>query len=110
VLFWLGEDDRCHEAIAAPRNIGNVSTTWLAVAERPSKPKDVDLEITLLDGRVGPDARHELVLGNQLARALDQRCQDLEGTAAETNGDFTFQQKLLRRKEAEGTERNCTPG
>src|SRR6202040_2718245 len=44
------------------------------------------------------------------ARTLDQCCQDLQGTAAETNGSVTFQQKLLRRKEAEGTERNCTLG
>src|ERR1700681_925651 len=110
VLFWLGEVDRCHEAIAAPRNIGKVSTTWLAVAQRPSKRRDMDLEVALLDDRVGPHARHELVLGNQLARALDQCCQDLQGTAAETNGGVTFQQKLLRRKEAEGTERNRTIG
>ena len=78
----LSQHNRCDEAIAATRNIGQVATARLAVAERPSHGGDMDLEVALLDVDAGPDARGQLVLGDQVAGALDQGGQDLERAAA----------------------------
>ena len=58
----------------------------------------------LVDDGIGPDASDEVGLGDQFARALDQRRQDVERAATETNRRFAFQQQLLRRKKAEGAE------
>jgi hypothetical protein len=70
----------------------------------------VDFEIALLDDNVGPRASHELAFGDKLAGTLDQCGQDLQSTTAETNGSFTFEQELLRRKESERAERKSALG
>ena len=97
--------DRRHETIAASRNGGDVSSAGPTFAQRSSKRRDIDLEIALFDNGVGPNARRQLVLGDQLSRSLDQRSQDLEGAATETNERFTFQQQVSRWMEAERAKR-----
>src|SRR5712671_2365032 len=87
----LGEVNRRHEAIAASANSGQVSPAWLAIAQDPSKRRDMDFEIAFFDHRIGPNAGHELALCDQLARTLDQRDQNLQSPAAETNPCLTFQ-------------------
>ena len=97
-------------AVPPPRNIRQVSASRLAVAQRPSKPSHLDFDAALVDKNVGPDAGHELALADQFARAVDKSDQYLKRPAAKPNRRLTFQQQLLRRKEAERAERNRTLG
>src|SRR6516162_9139302 len=97
--------DRRHETIAASRNGGDVSAAGLAFAQRATQCADIDLEIALFDNGVGPNAGYELVPADQLSRSLDQRSQDLQGAAAETNERFAFQQQMSRWMEAERAKR-----
>jgi hypothetical protein len=77
----------------------------LAVAERPSQGGDMDSEVALLDVDAGPDARDQLVLGDQVAGALDQRAEDAERAAAKPDGSVSLQQQLPGRKQPKGPER-----
>src|SRR5215470_15843678 len=104
-LLRFGEFNRCHEAVPLPGNTGEVSAAWLAVAQYPSKRSDLDFEVALFNDDVGPDAGHELLLAHELTRALDQHVQDFQGSSADANWSFAFQQELLCRKEAERAER-----
>jgi hypothetical protein len=101
----LSQHNRCDEAITATRNIGQVATARLAVAERPSHGSDMDFEIALLNVDAGPDARDQLVLGDQVAGPLEQRAQDVERAAAKPNGLVSLQQQLPGRKETKGPKR-----
>src|SRR5215470_10509731 len=96
--------DWSYKAIASSRNRDDIPAAGLAVAQRPSKRRDMNFEIALFDGDVGPRASHELALRDKLAWTLDQHGQDVQSTTAETNGCFTLQQKLLSRKEPERAE------
>ena len=86
--------DRRHETIAASRNGGDVPAVRLALAQRATQCAGIGLEIALFDNGVGPNARCQLVLADQLSRSLHQRSQDLQGAAAETNERFAFQQQM----------------
>jgi hypothetical protein len=69
----------------------------------------VNLEATLLDGRIGPDVRDQFVLADRLARTLDQRDQDGERTAAEPQRPVGLQQQALCRQQAGRTESCLSP-
>src|SRR6516162_2482734 len=97
--------DRRHETIAASRNGSDVPAARLAFAQRATQCADIDLEIALFDNGVGPNARCQLVLADQLSRSLDQRSQDLQRAAAEMNDRFTFQQQMSRWMESERAKR-----
>ena len=58
----------------------------------------------------GPDARGQLVLGDQVAGALDQGGQDLERAAAKPDGSVPLQQQQPGRKQPKGPERERPPG
>ena len=65
----------------------------------------MDSEITLVDESVGPNPGDQLVLADEFTGTFDQRGQDIERAASETNGLVVFQQELSRWKQAEGPER-----
>jgi hypothetical protein len=98
--------DRRDEAIAAAGNGRYVAIARLAIAEGPAQRGHMDAEIAFLDEGVGPDAGDQLVLADQLTGALDQDGEDVERAATESQRLFAFEQELLRRKQAEGTERD----
>jgi hypothetical protein len=100
--------DWSYKAVASSGNRGDIPAAGLAAAQRPSKRRDMNFEIALVDDGVRPRASHELALRDKLASTLDQRGQDLQSATAETNGCFTLQQKLLGRKEPERAERKST--
>ena len=102
--------DRGDKAIAAPGNRRQVAIAAAAVAQRPPQPGDLDLEIAVLDEGVRPDPRHELALADQLAGALDQRDQDLQGAAAQTHRPAGLQQQPSRREQMKRAERDRAPG
>src|SRR5215470_12205676 len=78
--------DWSYKAVASSRNRGDIPAAGQAVAQRPSKRRDMNFEIALFNGDVGPSASHELALRDKLAWTLDQRGQDFQSTTAETNG------------------------
>src|SRR5262249_535265 len=52
-------------------------------AQRLADGGDVDLQGVLFDDRAGPDAVHQIVLGDELAVGLHQFGNDVEGAATE---------------------------
>jgi hypothetical protein len=70
----------------------------------------MDSEVAIPDVDAGPHARDQLVLGDQVAGALDQGGQDVERAAAEPDGSVPLQQQLPGRKQPKGPERERPPG
>lgn len=52
-------------------------------------------EVVLLDDDTGPDALHQLVLGHQLARSLDEGHQELEGSRRQCDFAAAAEQQPL---------------
>jgi hypothetical protein len=105
-LPWaVRERDRRDEAVAAS---GNIDQIPVAAAQRPAQRADLKFEIALLDKGVRPDAGHQLVLADHLARVLDQGDQNIQGAAAETNGLVALEQQPSIREKAEGAKRDCS--
>lgn len=100
----LRKRDRRHEAIPSPGDGSQVPVAATSVTERSTQRGDLNLEIALLDEGMGPDAGHEVALADQLAGALDQRDQDVQGAAAQTHGLAGFQQESPCREEIEWPE------
>ena len=96
--------DRRDEAVAAAGNVRDVAIARLAIAQGAAERGNVDPEIAVLDERIGPDATHQLLIAQQLTSALNERCQDLAGAAAEVNGRVAIEKQLSRWKESEGPE------
>jgi hypothetical protein len=66
----------------------------------------MDSEVGRLDKDIGPDARHQVLLADQLTAAFEQGHQKLQGTTSDRHRLVTFQQKKLRGKQAKRSERN----
>ncbi len=99
-------NNRSHEAVAPAGHGADVPATKLAIMQCPPQCRDVRLEIVLLDDDAGPDPRDQLPLAHELARALNQRDQDIEGAAAETERLILFEEEALARAQSEGTKRD----
>jgi len=102
--FRPGSGDRRHEAVAASGNVRQIPAPRLTIAERPAQTGDMNPQCIFVDQSGGPDACLEFVLADEFTRIFDKHLEDIEGTAAEANGRFAFQQQLLCRKEAERAE------
>ena len=70
-LFLDDTEDRRNEAVAATRDVGDVAPAVLAIAERAANGGHMDSQAALVDVGMGPDALHQLLLGQELARPLD---------------------------------------
>ena len=78
----------------------------------PSRPSqksatqcgNVDREIGRLDKDVGPDASHQLLLGNQIAGTFQQNNQDFQRAASEMHRLIPFQQKKLSGEQSKRPE------
>jgi hypothetical protein len=60
----------------------------------------------LVNERVGPDPRHQLVLADHFAGALDEGNQDIESAASDANGLVALEQEPLSREQPEGAKRD----
>jgi hypothetical protein len=63
-------------------------------------------EVVSLDGNIGPNASHQIMLADQLAAPFQQSNQYLQSTTSEGNRILAFQQQKLCRKQAKGTKCN----
>jgi hypothetical protein len=60
-----------------------VALARLAVPERLAQRRDVNPQRSLVNDRIGPGARDQLILADGLAGAFDKRNEDVQGPAAE---------------------------
>ena len=73
---------------------------WPSVARAQGLAQrgDVDAQVRFLDEGVGPDPLQQLFLGDHVARALDQRDQEVEGP----RGDLDQRRRRARARAARG--------
>jgi hypothetical protein len=64
-------------------------------------------EITFIDGNARPDTSEQFVLGDDLARALNQNDQEVECTNADVNRRISFKQEMRRGRQAKWPKPNC---
>jgi hypothetical protein len=60
-----------------------VALARLAIPERLAQRRDVNPQRSLVNDRIGPGARDQLILADGLAGAFDKRNEDVQGPAAE---------------------------
>jgi hypothetical protein len=89
------------EAVAAQRHGENEAAI---LAERLAQGGDLHLDVAFLDHGAGPDAREQLLLGDELALGLDQNEQHVERPGAERNGRITEAQLPLPGQESKSSE------
>src|SRR6516162_6902935 len=98
--------DRGDEAVATSGDVHDEPMPVAAIAQRATQCGHVDRQVGRLDEDVGPNARHQLLLADQLTAAFKQSNQDLQSATSEGHGLVALPQKKLRRKQAERPERN----
>ena len=74
--------DGCREAITTPRNIHYETVAVYPVPECPTQGGNVDGKVGRYHEYPWPNARHQLVLADQLARPFGQGDQNIEGATA----------------------------
>jgi hypothetical protein len=74
------------------------------LSQGPAQDGDVVVEIVLFDRAVGPDALHQLVLGEQASGVLDEHLQRVEHLGSQRHGPAFAQQPAFADLEAKGTE------
>src|SRR5882757_5938475 len=83
-LRTTGErDDGADERVASCLDVCDVAVAKLAITKRLADCGHVDSEAPLLDGYVRPDVIHQLLLCDDLTRAVGKIDQNIEGPAAE---------------------------
>src|SRR6185437_13588792 len=73
-------------------------------AECLAQRRDLHLDVALLDDGARPDAREQLLLGDELAACLDENEQHVERPRAERNGHITEAQLTLAGEESKASE------
>ena len=70
---------RWHEAITAAGDVLDATALpTISIKHAPQSGK-LNGQVVLLDGDIGPDRIHDFSSGNNLAAALHQQAEDLEG-------------------------------
>jgi len=98
--------NRRHETIATFRDSGYVAGAGPTITERLPQRSDLCPEIALVDDGVGPGARNQLVLADELTRAVDQGDQDVERATADTKRLVGLKQQLPCGHHAKRPERD----
>src|SRR5215467_3778301 len=106
-----GADERAlpnwrYKTIAAPGDIDDEPIPVASVAQRAAQCRNMDREVGRLDEYVRPNASHQLLPGDQFARSFEQDNKYLQGATPERHRFVAFQEKKLRPKQAERSERN----
>ena len=96
---------RGDEAIAATRDVDDVSRHVARVAERTTQRRDVDAQVALLDVGLRPGAGEQVVLADQLSGAPDQGRENGQGTAADADRPAVESEGLPGERQFERPER-----
>jgi len=81
----------------------------LPVAEGAAQRAYLNLQVRVFDECLRPRAGHQLLLGHNLAGALDQSRQDVKGAAAEPHRLVALEQEPLRCQEPVRAKRDRVP-
>ncbi|HTW51375.1 MAG TPA: hypothetical protein VME45_05710 [Stellaceae bacterium] len=93
--------DPAGELISAP---GHRADQLAVGAQRSAQRRDLGLQRVFLDDPVGPDARHQRVLGDDGAASLEQRQQHVKGAATELQRPAVGEQFAALRRQEETPE------
>ena len=96
--------DRRGEAVSAAWDVHDETVTGRAIAEHLAERSDMDPEVGLLDGDIGPDGGDHVVVTDDLTGAPDQNDEDVERAAAERDGLALHEQEPPRRRKLERPE------
>ena len=77
-----------------------------AIAQRATQRGHMDREVRRLDENIGPNASHQIPLADQLSAAFEQGDQDFQSATSERHRLVALTQKVLRRDQAERSERD----
>jgi hypothetical protein len=80
----------------------------LPVAERSAQRRDVRAQARFLHDRVWPDLSFELAARDDLTGSLEQRQQEIEGTAPELDGRIAAENGPLVSEQSVGSECEVT--
>src|ERR1700758_5029629 len=76
----------CDKGVTSPGLVGDVALAGTAITERFAQRRNMDPEGGLFDDRVRSSPRDQLFFRDRLAGALDERNQNVEGSAPEAQG------------------------
>src|SRR5205085_4485141 len=74
------------EAIAASRNSFNQGAFRPAIVEDTAQARDLDGQVAVFDHCPGPDHVHDLISRDEIAGAIDQYAENIEGSPADRDG------------------------
>src|SRR5580698_11328919 len=94
------------KAVATARDVGNVADSGVRLIESFAKAGDMSTDTTLVDDQPPPGATVEVMLANNFRRLLEQRDQDVEGTAANLHRNAVLFEQSFGHTEAKGTKRS----
>jgi hypothetical protein len=83
--------NRGDEAVSSAGNVDNEPISVLSVAEHSTQSGDMDGKVRGLDENLRPNASHQFLLTDQLARAFKQDNQDLQRTTSNRHQLAGFQ-------------------
>jgi hypothetical protein len=111
LIHFVAHLDWGDEAVAAPGDIYNEPVAIEPIAQCAAQRGNMDRKVGRLDEYVGPNPTHQFVFADQLTWSLKQHDQDLQSATPEARRLVAFEQKKLRRAQAERPERNfALPG
>ena len=97
------------KAVALAGNICNVADRGVPIAESLAKGGNVNAQTDLIDDQLPPDTPHEVTIADHFRRVLEQRDQDVEGTAANLECSAVLLEEPLGRMQAKRTKRGDFP-
>jgi hypothetical protein len=93
-----------NEALAASGDIYNEPVAIAPIAQRATQRGNMNSKIGRLDKYVGPNPAHQFVLADQLTCSLKQHNQDFQSATPKAHRLIAFEQKKMRREQAERPE------
>ncbi|MNI55998.1 hypothetical protein D3C73_1109800 [compost metagenome] len=95
---------RGNEAVTALRHIVDVALPVLPVTQCATQGRDVHAQVDVLDHRLRPHARNQLLLADDIAGLLDQHLQDVHGAAAHAQWPVALEDQPLAQMKGVGTK------
>src|ERR1700689_3806284 len=93
------------KAVATAWDIGNVADRGVPVIESFAKAGDLSTDTALIDDQPPPGATVEVMFADHFRRLLEQRDQDVEGTAANLHRNAVLFEQSFGHMQAKGTKR-----
>jgi hypothetical protein len=106
----LHKRDWGNEAIAAAGSGHQVSMALVAIPQGAPQRRDVHSETDVLYDCIGPDLSDQITFRDELTRVLQERYQDIQCTAAESDRPVVLQQHVLCREQPKRPERKRVSG